>query len=731
MKRKLFAWMMAISFAFTNVNSFVFAEEGTEEPAATEETSQEETAEPEQTETTEEVVQEEETDGESIQEPEGEKLTEEPSETAQEQTEATVEEPDSDETVEAEKTSFENEKPEPEEAPIEEKEEVQEQDYSAGETDVSNFKYTISEGKITITRYTGSDSDVVIPSTIEGNPVICIGNSAFEGCTSLANITIPDSVTSIGNYAFSYCTGLTSIAISAGVTNIGNSAFAHCTGLTSITIPDSVTNIGNSAFTGCSGLTSFTVPDGVERIDDYAFSECYDLINIYLPNSLKFIGSHAFASTDLRKIIIPESVCEIGEGVFSGCNNLSKVDFLCDLEEIGDGFFCGCHSLTRIIIPETVKYIGDSAFAECKKISNIIIPDSVISIGDFAFSFCKSLEKVSIGENAQTIGDFAFSYCDNLKEIYFSGYRPNFGKEIFGNNKEFNAYYPYGESTWLGYLGDYGAENVIWESLTAYIVMSETRSELLTNESLQLKAVIKPDYYYDVNWLSSNKKVATVDENGVITAKTYGKTTITLMSRILPNMMEDVMIQTRFYDVNDSTQSYYKAVYWGADNGVVAGYDGGVYFGPDNVCTRAQFVTFLWRLAGRQTGDKDVSFPDVDPNESYYRAVKWAVSEGIIVGFKHDNGPATFEPNGTVTRGQVATMLWRFAGRKTPTLPSTSPFSDINASNSSYRAVVWGQKAGVIKGYKDGTFQPDASCLRQHIVTFLYRYARDVMKKKV
>ena len=121
----------------------------------------------------------------------------------------------------------------------------------------------------------------------------------------------------------------------------------------------------------------------------------------------------------------------------------------------------------------------------------------------------------------------------------------------------------------------------------------------------------------------------------------------------------------------------------------------------------------------------------MDPNESYYRAVKWAVSEGIIVGYKHEDGPATFEPNGTVTRGQVATMLWRFAGRNTPELPSTSPFSDIDASNSSYRAVVWGQKAGVIRGYKDGTFQPDASCLRQHIVTFLYRYARDVMGKKV
>ena len=254
-----------------------------------------------------------------------------------------------------------------------------------------------------------------------------------------------------------------------------------------------------------------------------------------------------------------------------------------------------------------------------------------------------------------------------------------------------------------------------------------------TNETIRLTASIEPS---DANnkkviWTSSDTKIAIVDRTGKVTALRYGKATIKAEAKANPSVTAVCTIQTRFYDVNDSTQSYYKPVYWGADNGVVAGYDGGVYFGPDNDCTRAQFVTFLWRLAGKPTGNKDVSFPDVDPNESYFRAVKWAVSEGIIVGYKHEDGPATFEPNGTVTRGQVATMLWRFAGRKTPTLPSTSPFSDIDASNSSYRAVVWGQKAGVIKGYKDGTFQPDASCLRQHIVTFLYRYARDVMGKNV
>ncbi len=118
----------------------------------------------------------------------------------------------------------------------------------------------------------------VIPS--DGS-VTSIGDYAFDDCTGLTSITIPDSVTSIGNHAFSYCTGLTSITIPDGVTSIGDSAFYDCTGLTSITIPDSVTSIGSSAFSGCTGLTSITIPDSVTSIGDYAFSGCSGLKTVY------------------------------------------------------------------------------------------------------------------------------------------------------------------------------------------------------------------------------------------------------------------------------------------------------------------------------------------------------------------------------------------------------------------------------------------------------------------
>ena len=127
---------------------------------------------------------------------------------------------------------------------------------SEGTTD-NGLKWEENEdGGVTITGYTGNSGDIVIPAEIDGKPVTKIGDDAFEWCTGLTSVTIPDGVTSIGEGAFTYCTGLTSVTIPESVTEIGSFAFADCTGLTNVTIPDSVTYIGSYAFNGCTGLAS-------------------------------------------------------------------------------------------------------------------------------------------------------------------------------------------------------------------------------------------------------------------------------------------------------------------------------------------------------------------------------------------------------------------------------------------------------------------------------------------
>ncbi|MGN0624414.1 MAG: leucine-rich repeat protein [Oscillospiraceae bacterium] len=190
-----------------------------------------------------------------------------------------------------------------------------------------DFEYSIlDDGTVEISGYTGSDSKLVIPGTIDGKKVTSIGDYAFEGCESLTSITIPNNVTSIGEGAFAWCENLTSITIPNSVTSIGDSAFYKCTSLTSVTIPNSVTSIGSNAFARCTSLTSITIPNSVTSIGDWAFWDCTSLTSITIPNSVTSIESNAFARcTSLTSITIPNSVTSIGEYAFYECESLTDV----------------------------------------------------------------------------------------------------------------------------------------------------------------------------------------------------------------------------------------------------------------------------------------------------------------------------------------------------------------------------------------------------------------------
>ena len=222
-----------------------------------------------------------------------------------------------------------------------------------------------------------SESNIVIPEKIKGITVTSIGANAFDMCSNLTSVTIPDSVTSIGNYAFSD------------------------TGLTSITIPDSVTNIGIGVFEW-SELTSITIPDSVTSIGDSAFTYSYSLTSVTLPDSVTSIGNYAFSRTGLTSITIPDSVTNIGIGVFEW-SELTSATIPGSVTSIGDRAF-GSTDLTSITIPDGVKSIGEEAFGWCNKLTSVTLPDSVTSIGDSAFDGCDKLTSIVIGpESTLTI----------------------------------------------------------------------------------------------------------------------------------------------------------------------------------------------------------------------------------------------------------------------------------------------------------------------------------------
>ena len=274
-------------------------------------------------------------------------------------------------------------------------------------------------------------------------------------------------------------------------------------------------------------------------------------------------------------------------------------------------------------------------------------------------------------------------------------------------------YKPEAEYIW-NFFRDFARDTETGELLRALLTINTEKAEIATNSTLQLTANKKAE------WTSSDEKIATVDENGLVTALRYGKVTITATAENGETAACD--IQTRYYDVNDDSKYYYKPVYWAADKAITKGYDN-VYFGPQNNCTREAVVTFLWRLAGQPEPKSTKNpFSDVQSGKYYYKAVLWAAEQGITKGYKD----GTFRPDDTCLREHVVTFLYRYAG--SPAIrPLTNPFNDVKMSDYYYRAAVWANQNRIANGYSTGEhaggFGPKLDCLREHVVTFLYRYA--------
>ena len=280
------------------------------------------------------------------------------------------------------------------------------------------------------------------------NSVTAIGSSAFKGCTGLTSVTIGNSVTSISSSAFSGCRSLESVTIGNSMTSIGNYAFSECTSLTSVTIPNSVTSIGSSAFSGCSGLTevnfnatncttmgefyfpvfkgcssltTINIGDNVETIPSYAFFECTGLISVTIPNSVTSIGRCAFYKcTGLTSITIPNSVTSISDYAFDGCYGLTSVSIPSSVTSVGLGAFDGTSWYYNQ--PNGLIYAGKVAYrykGTMPANTNIVLNEGTLGIAAGAFRECNGLTSIYIPNSVTDIGHDAFYYCVNLNTITF------------------------------------------------------------------------------------------------------------------------------------------------------------------------------------------------------------------------------------------------------------------------------------------------------------------------
>ena len=300
-----------------------------------------------------------------------------------------------------------------------------------------DFEYTVYNGTIAITRYTGSAESVEVPSKINGKIVTAISFRAFEKCLKLKNVVLNNGLETIGLCAFKECINLENVTIPDSVKTIDFGAFARCYKLKKIKIPDSVQSLGKGTFYKCINLTQVNIPNGVKTIPGYVSAQGY---------ADETAAAGCFQDCrSIKNIIIPSSVSTIGESAFSGCTSLSSVFIGSGVKELDKRGFYGCDSLAEITVDEkNANYSSLDGVLFNKDKTNVIIcpngkkgtyslPNKVTKISSYAFCNCSGLTSITIPESVTSISNGLdgpmFDGCTNLKKI-----------EVSPNNENYSSY---------------------------------------------------------------------------------------------------------------------------------------------------------------------------------------------------------------------------------------------------------------------------------------------------
>ena len=360
--------------------------------------------------------------------------------------------------------------------------------------------------------------------------------------------------------AFSGCTSLSKVKLSNNLTIIDDRTFSDCTSLAEIDIPDSVTSIGRFAFSGCTSLSKVDLPKKLTTIEAGTFRDC----------------------TSLKEIVIPDSVTEIRSkweyngcyGAFSNCTSLESITIGSGVESLGDEWIASCRRLENITVsPENKTYSSVdgvlfnkdkselSAYPIGNKRSSYIIPDGVEKIGKKAFYGCRYIESLTIPVSVAEIEASALGNCYDIRAVYYLGTREQWKEVVIGADNYMFALvnvrcaddsqcrHVWGE--WevveeATYEKD-GLERRVCSLCKAEqtrkiprlgavkvdaIELSESEKKLNVGKSFTITATVKPDNAWNrtVTWSSSDPSIATVDENGTVTAIAEGEAIITAES---------------------------------------------------------------------------------------------------------------------------------------------------------------------------------------------------------
>lgn len=307
---------------------------------------------------------------------------------------------------------------------------------------LNNKKNTFVSINGNLIKYNGDDPVVLIPDNIR---VIC--GEAFHQLEGLEKIIIPSSVKIIGEKAFNLCKDLRIVNMTNSVVEIYDSAFCQCYSLENISLSENLKVIGPVAFYD-SGLESIIIPKSVKSIGNDAFGSCDNLENVELPEELTNIATDAFTWTpwiDKLKeesnndfiiinsklfaykgkstsVIIPDGVTAIMSDTFKK-SNIKEVIMPNSITEIGYCAFNGCNNLCKIKFSQNTKRIEMYAFQECNSLKSLSLPSKLIFIGDQAFSWCSNLKNITFPHSIKIMGYDVLASCNKLKTVKYNGNR--------------------------------------------------------------------------------------------------------------------------------------------------------------------------------------------------------------------------------------------------------------------------------------------------------------------
>ena len=396
--------------------------------------------------------------------------------------------------------------------------------------------------------------------------IISIDENAFRNC-GLTSIKIPNSTADIGIYIFSNCRSLEEVILPERLQNIPRSMCEGCIALTRIAMPETVKSVGQSAFKDCTTLETIKWSKNTKTIQREVFKNCSALKSFQIPDVVISIENNAFSNCDaLESIRIPDTVTSIGYGLFEDCDALREVSLGVGLTSIPDSCFEHCDALESLILPYRIKSIGENAFKNSVKFTSITIPRATTSIPSTAFSYPAKMTVYGVpGTYAET-----FATEQNIrfvaKEIKAAAALLN--QKVITLNRGDTARLALsvepadftdevswkctdtdiatvddggvvtasgvGNATIKVTVGDVSAScAVIVQEPVSGIWLNATQLTLEALDTYQMEANIWPEdaYNKEIEWLTSNAEIASVDNAGLITAQKKGTAIITAKAK--------------------------------------------------------------------------------------------------------------------------------------------------------------------------------------------------------